>query len=107
MDRDDKADDNAEHLYRHLMATGRAGNAWFVLSPLSPDWARLAAKGFRLLPFGSDEHVAAVMNAEFLVSSHIDHFLLWPAPKAHFADLARYSFVFLQHGVIAATCRTG
>ena len=99
MDREDKADDNAEHLYRHLMATGRAENAWFILSPDSPDWPRLQAEGFQLLAYGSDDHIAAQMNADFLISSHADHFILWPAPRKDFADLARYRFVFLQHGV--------
>lgn len=99
MDREDKADDNAEHLYRHLMATGRAGNAWFVLRRESPDWPRLEAEGFKLLEFLSDDHIAAQMNADFLISSHVDHFVLWPVPRAGFGDLARYRFVFLQHGV--------
>ena len=99
MDRDDRADDNAEHLYRHMMATGRADNAWFILSRDSMDWNRLEAEGFKLLPFGSDEHVAAQMNAAVLISSHTDHYVLWPVPKKDFADLAHYQFVFLQHGV--------
>ena len=35
MDRDDRADDNAEHLYRHLMRQGKTGNVWFVLPPFA------------------------------------------------------------------------
>ena len=73
MDRDTKADDNAEHLYRHMLATGRAENAWFILSRDSLDWDRLEAEGFKLLPFGSDEHIAAQMNAAALISSHADN----------------------------------
>lgn len=99
MDRNDKADDNAEHLYRHLMATGRSEKAWFVLSQDSVDWPRLEAEGFQLLNFGSDDHVAAQMNADLLISSHADHFVLWPVPKSDFEDLARYKFIFLQHGL--------
>lgn len=99
MDRDDKADDNAEHLYRHMMKTGRADNAWFVLARSSLDWDRLAGEGFKLLEFGSDDHVAAQMNAAALLSSHVDHHILWPVEKRDFVDLARYQFVFLQHGV--------
>lgn len=102
MDRSDKADDNAEHLYRYLMTTGRAEKAWFILSQDSVDWPRLKAEGFQLLAFGSDEHVAAQMNADFLISSHADHFVLWPVPKKDFEDLARYRFVFLQHGIITS-----
>lgn len=99
MDREDKADDNAEHMYRYLMATGQAEKAWFILSRESPDWPRLEAEGFKLLPFLSDEHIAAQMNSDFLLSSHADHFILWPVPRADFGDLARYRFIFLQHGV--------
>lgn len=100
MDRPDRADDNAEHLYRHMMQTGRAGHAWFILRRDSPDWERLEAEGFRLLEFRSDDHVAALMNASLLLSSHADHFVLWPVEQRDFKDLARYQFVFLQHGVI-------
>lgn len=100
MDRDDKADDNAEHLYRYLMQTGRAEKAWFILKPDSRDWSRLKAEGFKLLAFRSDEHVAAQMNADFLLSSHADHHILWPVARPDFSDLARFQFIFLQHGVI-------
>ncbi|MCU0816841.1 MAG: CDP-glycerol glycerophosphotransferase family protein, partial [Cypionkella sp.] len=100
MDKEDRAEDNAEHLYRYLLATGRAGNAWFVLSSSSPDWPRLEAEGFKLLAFMSDEHIAAQMNADLLVSSHAHHAILWPVARSDFADIARYRFVFLQHGVI-------
>lgn len=99
MDCDDRADDNAEHLYRHLMRQGQNGNVWFVLSRQSGDWDRLEQEGFKLLAFGSDDHIAAQMNASILASSHADHYVLWPVPKAEFGDLARYEFVFLQHGV--------
>ncbi|MDK3159661.1 CDP-glycerol glycerophosphotransferase family protein [Kamptonema cortianum] len=99
MDREDKADDNAEHLYRHMMKTNRTDNAWFVLARNSLDWDRLEAEGFNLLECGSDDHLAAVMNAGFLLSSHADHHVLWPKEKTGFTDLARYQFVFLQHGV--------
>lgn len=99
MDRDDKADDNAEHLYRHMMHTGRADNAYFILKRDSLDWDRLETEGFKLLPFGSDDHIAAQMNASFLLSSHADHYILWPVEKHLFEDLAQYKFVFLQHGI--------
>lgn len=99
MDRADKADDNAEHLYRHMMATGRADNAYFVLSTDSPDWARLEAEGFRLLSYGSDDHIAAQFNSAVFLSSHMDDSILRPVAVDMFGDLANYQFVFLQHGV--------
>lgn len=100
MDRDDVADDNAEHLYRYLMTTGRSDKAFFVLRPESPDWNRLAAEGFKLIAWRSNDHVAALVNAEFLISSHADEFIRWPFSADWLRDLVSYQYVFLQHGVI-------
>lgn len=99
MDRDDVADDNAEHLYRHLLRAGKAEKAFFVLRPQSPDWDRLKAEGFKLLPFGDRDHIAALCNAEILASSHADHFILWPVSKSWIQDLVNCRYAFLQHGV--------
>lgn len=101
LDRDDKADDNAEHLYRYLKSTDVAAKAFFALSPDSPDWERLHAEGFQLLAFGSDDHVAAVVNAEFVISSDAVESSYWPIPPHYIQDLAHYRFVFLQHGVMS------
>ena len=100
IDRDDKADDNAEHLYRYLVSIHKADNAFFVLRPDSPDWPRLEAEGFRLIPFDSLEHHVALINAAFLISSHANGFILWPVPLRQIRDLTKCRFVFLQHGVI-------
>jgi len=99
MDRDDVADDNAEHLYRYMLRNGMAGNAYFILREDSSDWQRLQDEGFRLLPFASGDHVAALINADLLISSHIDHFVLWPVAKSWIQDLVQYQYIFLQHGV--------
>lgn len=99
MDRDDRADDNAEHLYRHLMTAGRDENIWFVLSEGARDWNRLQDEGFKLLAYGSDDHIAAQFNADLLISSHADQYVLWPVEKRGLGDLVHSEFVFLQHGV--------
>lgn len=100
MDRDDVADDNAEHLYRYLMKTGRSDKAFFVLRPESPDWNRLSEEGFKLIAWQSNDHVAALVNAEFLISSHADEFIRWPFSADWLRDLVSCQYVFLQHGVI-------
>ena len=100
MDRDCKADDNAEHFYRYLLRIKKAGNAFFALRRDSPDWARLEAEGFRLIAFNSMEHYAAFINAALLISSHANGFVLAPLQQRHIRDLVRWRFVFLQHGVI-------
>ncbi len=96
MDRSDKADDNAEHLYRFLNSNRPRGVAiGFVLEKSSPDWSRLEAEGFNLMAFRGEEHRTALSKATVLASSHADEHILRP-----FADLATtYRFVFLQHGV--------
>lgn len=99
MDRDTEADDNAEHLYRHLQRTRRDINAFFVLRRDSRDWSRLEAEGIRLIPFGSPDHAFALLNARYLISSHADIYVWNYLPRAIYGDLLKYKFVFLQHGV--------
>lgn len=53
MDRDNQADDNAEHLYRYVMSNRPDIDAYFVLNSDSHDWERLSNEGFKMLAFGS------------------------------------------------------
>lgn len=100
MDRDDRADDNAEHLYRYMLTSGHKQDCYFVLRKNSTDWIRLEREGFNLIDFMSDDHIAAILHAQVLASSHIDHFILWPTDMKSIRELAHFKFVFLQHGVI-------
>lgn len=100
MDRDDQADDSAEHLYRHVRKHRPDINAFFILAPDAADWKRLAADGFRLLPFNSPDHLFALTNARLLISSQADHYVTGLFDPRYFSDLQTYRFVFLQHGVI-------
>lgn len=100
MDRDDRADDNAEHFYRYLLAGGKAKNAYFVLRPTSPDWERLKVEGFQLLDFKSKEHIYAYLNARLIISSDAAESLLHPLPMEVAADRVKSKFIFLQHGII-------
>ena len=72
---------------------------FFVLKRESPDWARLKSEGFQLIPFASEEHQIALMNAKFVVSSQPDEFNKWPEHRLD-REMCRYRLVFLQHGVI-------
>lgn len=89
------ANRDAEHLYRHLKETHQDSNIWFVLSVMSPDWNRLMAAGFKLLPFGCLAHLAALIHAEFLVTSCADISLHWPRDPSLFADLTQIRTVIL------------
>ena len=99
MDRDTQADDNAEHLYRWVRQNHPEINAWFVLREESPDWPRLRAENFRLVPFGSLEHKALFLLARAIISSQMDTYVHALLEDEHYADLRRCKFVCLQHGV--------
>lgn len=99
MDRDTMADDNAEHLYRYVIKNHPEINAFFVLRKNSSHWSRLQEEGFNLLDFDSEIHRIALLNADFLLSSHADGYVINLLPKKDFGDLLKYKFVFLQHGV--------
>ena len=100
MDRDTKADDNAEHLYRFVKKINKH-QIFFVLGEYSKDWVRLKNEGFNLLAFGSTEHKLAMLNAEHFISSHADEYIYADLDKKRFGDLLKYKFTFLQHGVIS------
>lgn len=98
LDHADRADDNAEHLYRYLLKNAPEVNAYFLLEKSSKDWDRLAAEGFRLLDYGSVEAMAAARLAEMVASSDAVEECIYPAPR-HIFGAPSYQFVFLQHGI--------
>ena len=97
MDRETKADDNAEHFYRYMMKNHPEQTCYFALNKTAPDWDRLIQEGFKLVEFGSKEFEKRLRQAEKIVSSHLEKHI-----NNYFDDLYDYSkkFVFLQHGVI-------
>lgn len=97
MDRDNQADDNAEHLYRYVKNTRPDIPAWFVLQRESHDWKRLSEEGFNLLAFGEPEHEKALESCSRVISSHAAQFA-----TDYFKDkrMTWKKFIFLQHGVI-------
>ena len=97
-DRENDADDNAEHLYRWIRHNHPEINAWFLLTRDSHDWARLAAEGFRLVPPGLKRKLL-ILNSDHIISSHTDY-KDGKFDKERYGDLMRWRFTFLQHGVI-------
>lgn len=97
MDRDNQADDNAEHLYRYVHNNRPDISAWFVLQRESHDWKRLRDEGFNLLAFGESEHEKALDSCSRVISSHAAQFA-----TDYFKDkrMTWKKFIFLQHGVI-------
>lgn len=97
LDREEDADDNAEHLYRWVRAHHPEINAWFLLSRSSPDWNRLAREGFRLVPPGLMRKLL-ILNSEHIISSHAEY--VFGGMERHlFGDAMRWRYTFLQHGV--------
>ncbi len=97
MDRDNQADDNAEHLYRYIKENHPDQSICFVLRKKTTDWLRLENEKFNLIDFGSDEHQRALRSCEKIISSHAAQFVM-----DYFKDgsLGSKPFIFLQHGVI-------
>ncbi len=96
MDRTRVANDNAEHLFRHLRRHRPDVNAWFVLERDTPEWDRLASDGLgdRLLAHGSREWKLALLACTHAVSSRLDvdaaappRITRWRAMPARFAHL--------------------
>lgn len=98
MDRQEQAQDNAEHLYRYLARERSEVNAWFVLDRSSADWNRLRREGFKLVAFGSLRWRLLLLNARHVVSSHANGFAVNPLPR-NLYGAPGWRFTFLQHGV--------
>lgn len=96
MDRDNQADDNAEHLYRYVRQYYPEQEMYFALNRDSTDWERLEQEGFNLLAFGSREFEYKLRVCDKLISSHTT-----PYVTNYFGDnsMQYKDFVFLQHGV--------
>jgi hypothetical protein len=77
-DRDFKADDNAEHLYRWTMRNRPEKNIFFALRKDSPDWARLKQEGFRLIGLGSLRYAFAWLHCAWLISSNRSGYITKP-----------------------------
>ncbi|MFJ7286829.1 CDP-glycerol glycerophosphotransferase family protein [Curtobacterium sp. NPDC098951] len=98
MDKNDLANDNAEHLYRHLAKEHPDTNPWFILEKNSDSWRRLKKEGFKLVEYGSWRWKQLLLSADHLASSHADYYVTHPMNRRRYGN-PRYKFTFLQHGV--------
>ena len=97
VDREEEADDNAEHLYRWVRHHHPEINAWFVLDRSSPDWVRLSEEGFRLVPMGLTRKLMT-LNAAHIVSSQ-PQYSLGSFNRALYGNGMRWRFTYLRHGI--------
>lgn len=99
MDRQAQAGDNAEHLFKYVRRQHPDRNAWFVLEEGSADWKRLKAEGVdRLIAHGSRTWKSLCLNADLIVSSHIDVDVINPFALSD-GRRPDWDHIFLQHGV--------
>ncbi|WP_178139291.1 CDP-glycerol glycerophosphotransferase family protein [Desulfovibrio litoralis] len=99
-DRPDKADDNAEHLYRWVRANIPSQKIFFVIDKNSKDWQRLKKDNFNLINLYSLEYAFAFMHCNWLISSHSFGALNKTGWRMLYADIVNHQFCFLQHGII-------
>ena len=106
-DRLNKAQDNAEAMYRYVMENEVYDKTAFVLEEESSCYKRLEAEGFNLIPAHTIEHWKLLRNCKYLITSHCDYFARYPwivGQEDKFEVNAKvnplYKLIFLQHGVI-------
>ena len=101
MDRQNNADDNAEHLYKYAISQKDNIQKYFTVSESSNDFKRLS-KLPNLLPFYSIKQRIIYLFAEKIISSHPDENILNPffdKNETSYAGLINSDKIFLQHGV--------
>lgn len=101
IDRPNKADDNAEHLFRYTVSQNDGIKKVFVVSEDSVDYERMKKYG-EVLKYGSIEHQLAMLEADVIISSHVNDHTYSPFPKnktKYFTGFLTAKRVFLQHGI--------
>ena len=101
MDRIDKADDNAEVLYKYCNTKNDGIKKYFIIKDSTDDYKRLS-KTDKVISFGSYKHKMLMALSDKVISSHIDEAMrscLHTGGK-YIKNLIDFEFIFLQHGII-------
>lgn len=101
MDRVDKADDNAEHLFRYCMQKQDGIEKCFVVSKESVDFNKVKQYG-PVVSYGSEEHKLLMMQAEAIISSQASENNYSPFDEdktQYYRTFLNAKRVFLQHGI--------
>ena len=101
MDRVDRADDNAEHLFKYANTQKDGIKKYFILSKESSDWERLSRIG-NVIEYGSIKHKILYIISDKIISSHTADFARHQlgGEGILLRNLADFKFIFLQHGII-------
>ena len=101
MDRQDNADDNAEHLYKYSIKQNDKIRKYFTVSDELGEFTRLSSLP-NVLKFYSIKERFVYLFAEKIISSHPDENILNPFLGRNvksYAGLINSDKIFLQHGV--------
>lgn len=102
VDSGEKADDNAEHLYRSWLIRSRKKinlECFYLLDASSSHWERLVAEGFNLLDINSVKAINLIKKSKYIFSSYLPgHLNSWAAHH----NFKFQKFIFLQHGVVTS-----
>jgi CDP-glycerol glycerophosphotransferase (TagB/SpsB family)/glycosyltransferase involved in cell wall biosynthesis len=102
MDREHKADDNAEYLFRYCAKIDDNIDKYFVIRENSDDFQRLSEYG-KVLAFGSEIHKLTHLFAEKYIAANFDNMYRYPfdgeSQYELLKGLCRAEYIFLQHGV--------
>lgn len=100
MDRLDKADDNAEVLYKYCLNKKDGINKVYIINKDASDYNRLKKIG-KVIPYGGIRQKFFMLMAERVISSHVEECIRNPMEGGgkYLKGLNTSKFVFLQHGI--------
>lgn len=103
MDRINKADDNAEHLFRYANKQNDNVIKYYVISKDCDDYNRLTKEFDNIIPFGSPKHEKLYLTADKIISSNPDEKTLNPFSVndelESYANSIRIPKYYIRHGV--------
>lgn len=102
-DRLNKADDNAEHLFKYLNESTKEKNIYYAISKTSPDYNRMKQYG-KVVDTKSLKYKMLYFNAKYIVSSHAEKYItnIFGNNNQYYKDLLQFKYIFLQHGITQA-----
>lgn len=101
-DRIQVAGDNGEAFFDYVSKTKIPNTkCYFAISKNSKDYKRLKNKYKNVIRYHSWKHKMLHLNADKIISAQADDYVTNPfgRSKYYIADLYRYKFIFLQHGI--------
>lgn len=101
IDRQDKADDNGEYLFKYSVKKKDRIKKYFIIDKKSNDYNRLKKVG-NVVSLGSYKHKMLHLLADKVISSHAEEGIFNPffSIAKYYRDIMKAEFIFLQHGII-------